>query len=111
MERFLICSNCHRDGNERFFKDVGPGFQLTNSMELCESLMNNEEDGPTNSHSLDRGQKALMGASKGLIPMRKNEVMETLRDILIGEIPKTHRPGEINRFKVNNMFCFVRFLC
>ena len=65
MERFLICSNCASDGKESFFKDVGQGFQLNNSMEHCETLMANEEDGPTPSHPLEERLKTLMGTPKG----------------------------------------------
>jgi hypothetical protein len=53
-------------------------------MEHCESLMANEEDGPTPSHPLDERQKALMGTTKGA---NSFSLTEFLQDG-IEEIPK-----------------------
>ena len=70
MERFLPCPACLLKGEDRFFCEVGPGFEPHDSMESCQSLIDEESDDQMDEdyrdgeekHRLDEKQKSLMGS-------------------------------------------------
>ena len=77
IERYLQCPSCMVKGKDRYFSDVGPGFEPHDEMELCQSLSLIDEDfGDTfieEKHGLDIKQKWLIG---------RKEQVSTLHEFL-----------------------------
>ena len=83
MERFLPCHACMLKGEDRFFSEVGPGFEPHNSMESCQSLLDEESDDQMDEdyrdgeekHGFDEKQQSLIGSYK-------QHPLSTLHDFL-----------------------------
>ena len=87
MQRFLPCPVCMVQGKDRYFFEVGPGFEPLDSMEFCQSLndqdLEDEESYNQPKHKIDEKQKSLI---------RENELkVVTLNEFLKDGIQKIEK--------------------
>ena len=117
MERFLLCPACMLKGDDRFFSEVGPGFEPHDSMESCQSLINEESDDQMDEvyrdkeekHCLDKRQESLIGSYQqqpvstlheflkdGIQTIEKTPFRELEGDLEIGDQIWIYRDGRTN---------------
>ena len=85
MQRFLPCPVCMVQGKDRYFFEVGPGFEPLDSMEFCQSLndqdLEDEESYNQPKHKIDEKQKSLIrDGQKKVIHVTKASICD---DIMI----------------------------
>ena len=86
--RFLPCPTCTPQGKDRYFFDVGPGFEPLDPMEFCQSLNyedfdDDDDDCEDEKHGIDEKQKSLI---------RRNDLkVVTLHEFLKDGIQKIEK--------------------
>ena len=93
IERFLPCPTCMVKGKDRYFFDVGPGFEPHDKMELCQSPRFIDEDfGDTfivkEKHSLDSKQKCLIGSKEQVSTLHQflKDGIQTIQKVAFREL-------------------------
>ena len=92
IDRSLSCPACMVKGKDRYFSEVGPGFEPHDEMELCQSLSLIDEDfGDTfveEKHSLDTRQKCLIGGKEQVSTLHEflKDGIQTIEKVLFREL-------------------------
>ena len=84
MQRFLPCNACLALGKDRYFVEVGPGFELRDEMEICQGV-NGDSRSDEKQHYMDERQKSLIRTIPPVVAMnqtlRGGIQSQPLRDI------------------------------
>ena len=59
MQRFLPCNACLALGKDRYFVEVGPGFEPRDEMEICQGV-NGDSRSYEKQHYMEEKQKSLI---------------------------------------------------
>ena len=76
MQRFLICPNCILEGKERYFSEVGPGFEIRDPMDHCDTMYLEQEASST-VHSIKATHPSMLlekGTQKSLADFLKDDI-------------------------------------
>ena len=90
MERFLCCSTCKRDEKERYFSEIGPGFEPMDSLEMCESFQADKEDDTFTPCTLYEKHKDLVTHHKA-IPSQGIKRVEQEEDNEVEDLTRTEK--------------------
>ena len=70
MQRFLPCNACLALGKDRYFVEVGPGFEPRDEMEICQGV-NGDSLGDEKQHYMDEKQKSLISTIPPVVAMNQ----------------------------------------
>ena len=88
MQRFLPCNACLALGKDRYFVEVGPGFEPRDEMEICQGV-NGDSRSDEKQHYMDERQKSLIRTIPPVVAMN-----QTLRGGIQGQPLKPLREIE-----------------